>query len=270
MASSWGKIAVIDTENGSAALYDEIVPDGESKYKVLNLDAPYSPNRYIEAINTCEKAGMEVIIIDSITHEWSGEGGCLELHDQYTQADRSKNSYTAWNKVTPLHDKFVQRILQCDAHVLTTVRRKQEYEMSKDEKGKTRVQKVGTKEVTREGFEYELTINFEMTADNGKGGYASASKDRTGIFASMPSFQITDEIGQTLKKWNDSGTKSNTVKEKVQEKVEIKNAAPESLINKLKAKCPTLKELNEKTGEKFTSWNLIEADQVTDLLVKLM
>jgi hypothetical protein len=68
------KVAIIDTENGSADLYAHL-----GEYNVLPLSAPFTPERYIEAIRTCEKAGMEVIIVDSISHEWDGKGGCLEI-----------------------------------------------------------------------------------------------------------------------------------------------------------------------------------------------
>jgi hypothetical protein len=126
------------------------------------LDAPYTPERYIEAIHTCEKAGIEVIIVDSITHEWDGKGGCLELVDQITQGSTSKNSYVAWGKVTPRHQAFVDAMLSSPAHIITSVRRKQDYEMTKDDRGKLQVEKAGLKEVTRDGWEYELTVNLQL------------------------------------------------------------------------------------------------------------
>src|SRR5258708_7618644 len=125
--TDWDKICVIDTENGSADLYDHL-----GAYNVITLTAPFMPERYIEAIHAAEDAGMEVIIIDSITHEWDGKGGCLEIVEEVTKASMSKNSYTAWAKVTPRHNGFVQTILQSPCHVITTVRRKQDYDMSKD------------------------------------------------------------------------------------------------------------------------------------------
>ena len=70
LTNDWSKIAVIDTENHSADLYSHL-----GNYSVLNLSKPFSPERYVEAIDVCEKAGMKVIIIDSITQEWDGQGG---------------------------------------------------------------------------------------------------------------------------------------------------------------------------------------------------
>lgn len=196
MTNDWSKIAVIDTENGSAELYSNL-----GDYNVITLTAPFSPERYIEAIKTCENAGIDVIIIDSITHEWEGKGGCLEIADQVTQASSSKNSYTAWAKVTPRHQNFIEAILQSKCHVITTVRRKQDYDMVKNG-NKTEIVKVGMKEVTREGFEYELTLNLELITDN---HYAKASKDRTGLFMNKQEFVVTEETGKEILRWCENG-----------------------------------------------------------------
>lgn len=197
ITGDWSKIAVIDTENDSASLYSDL-----GEYNVLTLGAPFTPERYIEAINTCVNAGMECLVIDSITHEWDGKGGCLEIAEQITQASAAKNSYTAWAKVTPRHNDFVQTILQSPVHTITTTRRKQDYDMVKNDKGRTEVVKVGTKEITRDGYEYELTLNFEITTDY---HYVKASKDRTGLFMNQPEFVITTETGRTLINWANSG-----------------------------------------------------------------
>lgn len=196
LCGDWTKIGMIDTENGSGDLYCHL-----GDYNVLSLQAPYSPEKYIEAIEACEKAGMEVIIIDSITHEWDGKGGCLEIVDQLAQASTSKNSYIAWGKVTPRHQAFVEKILQSKCHIITTVRRKQDYEMSKDSNGKLKVEKAGLKEITREGFEYELTVNLELD----HGHFATASKDRTGLFSGKPEFIPTEETGRMIAEWCENG-----------------------------------------------------------------
>lgn len=196
LCGNWEKIALIDTENGSGDLYSNLGP-----YNVLPLTAPFTPEKYVEAIKACENAGMEVIIIDSITHEWDGKGGCLEIVDQLTQASQSKNSYVSWGKVTPRHQTFIDAILQSATHMITTVRRKQDYEMTKDDRGKIKVEKAGLKEVTREGFEYELTVNLELD----HGHHAIASKDRTGLFMGKPEFKPGIETGRMIADWCESG-----------------------------------------------------------------
>ena len=177
------KVAIIDTENGSADLYAHL-----GNYNVLTLNV-FSPEKYIEAIDTCEKAGMEVIIIDSITHEWNF---LLEIHGAM-----SGNSFTNWAYITPRHEKFKNKILQSPCHIITTVRRKTEYAIDQSS-GKTKIEKVGTKEQSREGWEYELTLNLEID-ENHK---AKASKDRTGIFVDRDLFIITEEDGRTLREWS--------------------------------------------------------------------
>lgn len=190
LSSAWERVALIDTENGSGELYAHLGP-----YNVVTLEAPFTPERYIEAITACHKAGMEVIVIDSATHEWDGAGGCLEIKDSLG------GKYQDWAKVTPRHQKFLNAILQSDCHVVTTTRRKQDYEMTKDGNGKVSVEKMGLKEVQRDGFEYELTLNFELDIRHN----AVASKDRTGLFMDRPAFVITTETGRTLKAWCESG-----------------------------------------------------------------
>ena len=194
--TSWDKICVIDTENGSADLYD-----GLGEYNVITLKAPFAPERYIEAIKTAEDAGMDVIIVDSITHEWDGEGGCLEI------VDKLGGRYQDWGKVTPRHQKFIQSILQSTAHVITTVRKKQDYAMTQDTNGRLKVEKKGLKEITREGFEYELTLSFDV----GQNHLANTSKDRTGIFMDKPEFLITAETGKTVKSWAEKGVEPEPI-----------------------------------------------------------
>lgn len=197
MTNDWQKIAVIDTENNSASLYSDL-----GDYNVLSLSAPFSPERYIEAIKTCESAGMDVIIIDSITHEWEGVGGCLQI------VDSLGGRFQDWSKVTPRHQAFINAILQSSCHIITTVRRKQDYDMTKNEKGYVQVQKVGTKEVTRDGFEYELTINFEFLNDK---HMVRASKDRTSMFSGKPEFIITSDTGRMILDWCNKGVESAKV-----------------------------------------------------------
>ena len=185
------KVALIDTENGSGDLYSHL-----GEYNVLPLEAPYTPENYAKAIRTCEDAGMEIIIIDSITHEWDGKGGILEIHSAMTGS-----SFTNWALLTPRHQKFIDAILSSKCHVITTVRRKQDYELVMNDKGKLEPKKVGLKEVTREGFDYELTCNLNLDTNH----MATALKDRTGLFMDMPEFKPTEETGKLLLDWCEKG-----------------------------------------------------------------
>ena len=201
MTGDWSKIAVIDTENSSASLYSDI-----GNFKVLDLSAPYSPERYIQAIELCEKSNISVIIIDSVSHEWNGSGGCLDIHEKLG------GRFQDWANVTPRHQAFIDKILQSQCHIITTTRRKMDYSLDIGSNGKTQVVKHGTKEITRDGFEYELTVNFELINEN---HLVKASKDRTSLFANKPEFVITVETGIKILKWCNSGTNLKDAREKI-------------------------------------------------------
>lgn len=203
ITEDWTKIAVIDTENNSASLYAHL-----GNFNVVSLNQPFSPERYIEAIQLCEKSEIEVIIIDSITHEWNGKGGCLQLHEQLG------GRFQDWAKITPRHTAFIDAILQSKSHVITTARRKIDYSLDTGSNGRTRVVKHGTKEITREGFEYELTVNFELINDK---HLAKASKDRTGLFMDKPELVITKGVGRKLIEWCNQGLSIEQAKKEISE-----------------------------------------------------
>ena len=194
ITGNWEKIAVIDTENDSASLYSHLGP-----FKKLRLDAPYSPDRYIEAITVCEKDGMELIIIDSITHVWRGAGGILEYQNALG------GRYQDWAKVTPLYQRWLNRILQSNCHIITTNRKKQGYNMI-TEGNRTKVEKAGLDDEIRDGYEYEMTLAFEIINDK---HMARASKDRTGLFMNLPEFVISPETGKMILNWCQSGIDIN-------------------------------------------------------------
>lgn len=193
LVGNWNKIAVIDTENGSAGLYSHL-----GGFQTLDLQAPFSPERYIEAIDTCIAAGIECIIIDSSTHEWSGQGGCIETNEKLAQSKYKGNTWSAWSQTTPRHDAFVQKVLQSPCHIITCTRSKMETVMTDDKK----VKKLGMKDIQREGWEYELTVSLNIDRDTHT---ANASKDRTNLFENKDPFVITEATGKMIAEWCELG-----------------------------------------------------------------
>lgn len=189
LCQDWSKIAVIDTESNSADLYSHL-----GGFNVLNLSQPFTPEKYIEAIRLCEKS-MEVVIIDSVSHEWEGIGGVLSIH-----AGMSGNSFTNWGKLTPRHNAFIQSILQSGCHVIATIRSKQDYVLN-EKNGKLIPEKVGLKGVTREGLDFELTIVLNLDMKNN----ATCTKDRTGLFFNETEFKPTIETGKKILAWCNEG-----------------------------------------------------------------
>lgn len=190
ITKDWRKIAVIDSENGSADLYANLGP-----YNVLTI-SDYNPETYIDAINVCNHAGMEVIIIDSISQSWD----CLlEQH-----AAMTGNSFTNWAKITPRQNDLIQRILNVPCHVICTMRTKQDYVLS-EKNGRMVPEKVGLKAVMRDGVDYEFTIVLDIDLKH----HAKASKDRTSLFMGKPEFTITPETGQKILDWCNTEISNN-------------------------------------------------------------
>lgn len=185
---------MIDTERGSASLYDDLV-DFDSK----EFNPPYTPERFTDALHEAEKLGYDVCLIDSITHEWNGSGGCLEINETTAAAKYRGNTWSAWNETTPRHRAFIDAILQSPMHVIATMRSKTET-VQEDKK----VRKIGMKAEQRDGTEYEFTIQFDLEHDR---NLAVAIKDRSRLFKGQPPFVITTETGQKLAEWLASGAK---------------------------------------------------------------
>lgn len=186
-----GKIAVLDSENESASLYVHL-----TDFDTAPLVAPFTPERYIAAITEAAKAGYDALIIDSITHEWSGKGGCLEIHDAL-----QGNSFANWGKVTPRHDAFIQAMMQAPLHIIVTMRSKETYTQTEDSRGKTKIEKAGEAPQQRQGIAYEFTTVLTMNAKH----YAEGTKDRTGLFLADHPFVPTVETGEALRRWLDTG-----------------------------------------------------------------
>lgn len=201
----WDKICIIDTENESGSLYvgKKVGKTQIGVYTTISFSPPFTPQRYMEAIELAEDSGMEFLIIDSLTHAWAGEGGMLDI--QQRASVKSGNSYTAWREVTPLHNRLVDKILQSNMHIVVTMRTKAEYTLEENDRGKKTPKKIGMAPIFRDGIEYEFTIFFDVMQDH----YASATKDRTGIF-DQRTFIIDAETGAEIYQWLSGATPEQT------------------------------------------------------------
>jgi hypothetical protein len=188
-----GKIAVIDTEHDSASLYAE-----HFDFCTQSIAPPYKPERFIQAIKDAEAADFNVLIIDSLSHEWNGAGGCLEANDQLAASKYKGNSWSAWNETTPRHRALLDVMLASHLHIIVTLRSKTETVQSE---GK-RVIKLGMKSEMRDGFEYEFTTVLDISHES---HVAIASKDRTGLFTGADPKQITADTGKMLMAWLNKG-----------------------------------------------------------------
>ena len=190
-----GPIAMLDTEQGSGELYADL-----TEYDVARLTPPFTPDKYIQGIKAAEQAGYNVLIIDSLSHAWAGQGGLLEEVDKRKASQ--KNQFAAWRDVTPMHNALVDAILQSPCHIIATMRSKTAYDFQKDDKGQLKPVKIGLAPVQRDGMEYEFTVVMDL--ENEK-HMASSTKDRTSLFDGQY-FVPGQETGQALRQWLESGS----------------------------------------------------------------
>ncbi len=184
------KIALVDTENNSSVLYADRID-----FDVLNLEPPFEIDKYIKAIRQAEEGGYDVLILDSISHAWAGEGGILDT--QGKMADGGMNSFTAWRKLTPQHNAFVETMLRSKLHLIATMRAKMDYVVEMNDKGKSVPRKVGLAPVQREGMDYEFDIVFDLDLNHN----AMSSKDRSSLFDGRILSKPDEKVGRQIHEW---------------------------------------------------------------------
>lgn len=184
---SGGEIVIINTEGDRAK-----IPGDEFDYSILNLDAPYTPEKYIEAIDFARQNGAGVIIIDSISHEWN------YLNDAVNAM--KGNSFQNWGTVKPRHRKMIEKIIQEPIHMIVTGRGKDEY-IIEEKDGKKAPRKIGLGIQSEKDLEYEFQLSLNISQN---GHTIEAMKDNTKLFANR--FEpITEKDGEDLFAWANSG-----------------------------------------------------------------
>jgi hypothetical protein len=214
------KIAVVDTEAGSASHYAG--RPGCPEFDVLELRPPYTTDKYIEAIRAAQSAGYDVLVIDSLSHQWAGEGGLLQRKEQLDA--RGGNSYTNWAKMTPEHERLKAAVMGAQMDVVCTMRSKQDYALVENEKGKQAPKKIGLAPIQRDGFEYEFSLVLDIDMSH----QAMASKDRTGLF-DKEIFVPTEDTGKRIRAWIGEGEVA------APEPVEAPKTVPNEVLAELKA-----------------------------------
>jgi len=191
LVSDFSTVGIMQTESGRAQCYLSKM----GAFKVLEMPPPFSPSKFIEGIEVAEKLGLKCLIIDSISDEWTGTGGALDIHSNVTET--VKNSYTAWKKVTPQHDAVFNKILQSPMHIICTVKKKVDY-ILETVNGKQVPKKVGVKDIQRDDTEYKWMLQLDLDQE---GNLAKASKDNTSLFQGKEPFKISEQTGASIRNW---------------------------------------------------------------------
>lgn len=198
-AGMGSKVAVIDSESGSASLYANEAPDGRPwEYDCLELHQ-FGPDQYTAAINLAFKSGYDILVIDSLSHAWNAEGGALDMVDR-----KGGNKFTAWKDITPLHRRMVDAIINAPGHVIVTMRSKTEYVMETDDRGRSVPRKIGMAPVQRDGMEYE----FDVYASIDSTQQIRISKSRCSAINGMTGIKPGPQFWAPLFDWLNSATAS--------------------------------------------------------------
>lgn len=184
------KILLANTEQARGRYYAN-----EFDYDIIDLVEPFHPEQFVDAIDFALNNGYDILIMDSTSPEWDGKGGCLELQQ------KAGGTYQAWGKVTPRHDAFINKLATSPIHLIATMRGKDQYEIEKDNNGKTSVKKLGVGAKQRDGFEYEFTCTF--TIDQ-KTHMAESQKDNTHIFENDNAVLLSEKHGERIIEWANS------------------------------------------------------------------
>lgn len=248
------RVAVIDTEHQSASKYAGENPDGTPwEFDVCEL-TEFGPDRYAQAVQSAGKEGYDVIVIDSLSHAWTGEGGALDLVDRKAG---SGNKFTAWRDVTPLHRRMIDAMLSSPAHIIATMRTQTEYVLEPNEHGRMVPRKIGTKPIQREGMEYE----FDVVGDLDYTHTLTVSKSRCPILQDAKSVKPNAEFWLPFCQWLNSGT-------------EVRLATPDQ-VAKFKELCDEKKLTNGLVEKRLltlygrNSVELLTRDQADDVISKL-
>lgn len=192
---SGGRVAVIDSERGSARKYADVF-----NFDVLELE-DFSPSSYMAALRAADEEGYAVVVVDSLSHAWMGKGGALEMVDRVTAQSKSGNSFDAWRKVTPEHNRLVDSLLALRAHLFVTMRTKTEYVLEENDRGRKVPRKIGLQPVQRDGLEYEFDVVADLDIDNQMVvGKTRCSRLRGGVYL-RPDKSVADVYAR----WLDEG-----------------------------------------------------------------
>ena len=239
LATSLGKkIAVINTESGAVQKYLGLKPDGvEWEFDICELET-FSPSEYTNLIVEAGKHEYDVIVIDSLSHAWEGIGGALEMVSNAT----TRNKFTAWKNVTPLHNRMISAILRSPCHIIATMRSKTEYVMETDGSGKSVPRKVGMAPVQRSGMEYEFDLYCSMDWDHVMRVSKSRCPDIDGLIAVKPSSRDFQKFADWLNDGSEppegfySTSEEDFAKFKAAESKSIESDNNKTAIEKLKEK----------------------------------
>lgn len=240
-----GKIALIDTEGAKANAYADVIENG---YDIAQFESPFELDKLEDTLDEAIEAGYQVIVIDSLSHFYAGEGGILQqVEDESVR--NGGNGMKAWAYVTPKVNRFLEKLKAMPIHVIVTLRSKTTYEISRNDKGKVSVQKLGLAPIWKgDSIDFEMDHMLKMTTDH------RAIVDKTRLIGLTDKiFDKPDEkLGKQIKEYLTGGIVSPiepepAVADESAEEPAEKIAPKQQLLSQLE-------DLAQATGRDIAEW----------------
>lgn len=187
-----GEIGFLDTENKRGSLYAHEL---DAPFLIGDLYPPFSPQRYAEAIKEFQQAGVKVLVIDSISHEWEGEGGCIDI------AENTSSKIANWKKAKAEHKKFMNALLQADMHIIACVRAREQVDFSNPSSPKS----LGVQPISEKNFMFEMTASVMMGNEGRQVNHIKVPKDLKPVFVAEQDGYMGFDVGHGIAKWIGSG-----------------------------------------------------------------
>lgn len=232
------KVGLLDTENKRGSLYADCLvgKDGKSNpFLIGDLYAPFSPQRYSAAIKEFQEAGVEVLVIDSGSHEWEGDGGCEDIADDGGKLPN-------WKKAKREHkSKYMNTLLTCDMHIIVCNRAREKVKMIKNAKGQMEPESIGVQPICEKNFLFEMTVSFMIHDEGRRREILKCPADLQAII-NKPDGYLGAKEGLALRQWVDGAKQldpdteraRNTILSHASEGLESVNAIWQELPAKTK------------------------------------
>jgi len=195
------KVGLLDTENRRGSLYADIIKNAAGEvqpFLIGDLDAPFSPARYTAALLEFQAAGVEVLVIDSVSHEWEGTGGCEEIAER-----GARRGAKDWATAKGEHKKFMNALLASNMHVIVCIRAREKTDMKgKDADGKTVVKSLGIQPICEKNFMFEMSASVMMWAEGNAQTIAKCPEELRPMVGREKGY-ITAADGKSLRDWVD-------------------------------------------------------------------
>lgn len=191
MVDSADQIGFLDTENKRGSLYSDEL---DAPFLIGDLYPPFTPKRYSDAIKEFQAAGVKVLIIDSVTHEWEGEGGCIDI------AENTSSKIADWKKAKSEHKKFMNVLLQADMDIIVCVRAREQMDFSNPREPKS----IGIQPVCEKNFMFEMTASVMMCNEGKQQQHLKVPKELKPVFGAGNDY-IGEKQGKAIRKWVSEG-----------------------------------------------------------------